>query len=264
MRSSIPQTMSRHKCTALCLIWALSSIVLAQPAFEVASVKRHDPKAQTVSPPTCEKNRFRSIAFQPLEVLMWAYDLRFDQFLALEASLPPWARLEGYDIEAVANEQMTASQCKQAVQGLFLDRFKMKSHWKTITNSPRYELRVASKGHKLKPINPTDTGCGAHISWEGQERPCDGYQMPPAPKRGMSMTELARLLSRYTSQYPILDLTGLSGEYNIDLSFTTHSANLRYPLLEKALQEQLGLVMRLSKGDADLLIVDSIDRPTAN
>lgn len=258
--------MSRGKCTAwsLCLTWALSSIALAQPSFEVASVKRHDPKDQTLSPPTCENNRFRARGSPILELLYWAYDLRGYQFSALEASLPSWARTEGYDIEAVANEQMAASRCKQAVQGLVLERFKMQSHWKKITNSPGYELRVASKGHKLKPVSPTDTGCGVHISWEGQERPCDRYQMPFAPKRAMSMTELARVLSIYTGQYPVRDLTGLSGEYKIDLSFTTRSNNLEYPLLEKALQEQLGLVMRSAKGDVDVLIVDSIDRPTAN
>lgn len=258
--------MSRCKFTAwsLCLTWALSSIALAQPSFEVASVKRHDPNDQTFSPPTCENNRFRVTASPILEVLAWAYDLRFDQFLALEASLPPWARTGAFDIDAVAKEQMTASQCRQAVQGLFLDRFKLKSHWKKVTNSPGYVLRVASKGHKLKPVSPTDTGCGVHISWEGKERPCDHYQWPFAPKRGMSVTELARVLSIYTGQYPVRDLTGISGEYKINLSFTTRSNNLQYPTLEQALQSQLGLVMRSSKVDADLLIVDSIDLPTAN
>ena len=187
-----------------------------------------------------------------------------DQFYALEASLPPWARTEGYDVDAVANSQMTASQCKKAVQGLFLDRFKMKSHWKTVADSPSYELRVAAKGHKLKPVSPTDTGCGVHISWQGQERPCDRYQWPFAPKRGISMTEFARVISIYTSHSPVRDLTGLSGEYKIDLSFTTRSDNLQYPLLEQAVQAQLGLVMRPAKGDADFLIVDSIDRPAAN
>lgn len=266
MWSKILQAMSRCKCTAwsLCLTWALSSIALAQPSFEVASVKRHDPRDQTGSPPTCENTRFKARGLPILEALAWAYDLRMDQFLALEASLPSWARTEGYDIEAVANEQMAASRCKQAVQALFLDRFKMKSHWKKITNSPGYELRVASKGHKLKPVSPMDTGCGVHISWEGQERPCDHYQWPFAPKRGMTMTELARVLSIYTSKYPVRDLTGLSGEYKIDLSFTTRSTNLQYPSLEQALPEQLGLVMRSSKSDADVLIVDSIDKPTAN
>src|ERR1035437_4911920 len=174
MRSSMLQTMSHCKFTAwsICLTWALSSIALAQPSFEVASVKPHDPKTQTYSPPTCEKNRFRAIASPILEVLAWAHDLRPDQSLVLDASLPPWARTEGYDIEAVASEQLAAPQCKQAVQRLFLDRFQMKSHWKKITNSPGYELRVAPKGHKLKPASPTDTGCGVHISWEGPGRPC--------------------------------------------------------------------------------------------
>jgi uncharacterized protein (TIGR03435 family) len=267
MRSLIIAIMSRCGCTAwsLCLTWALSSIALAQPSFEAASVKRHDPKDQTgFIPPTCENNRFKFRAMPIMQVLAWAYDVRTDQYLALDASLPSWARLEAYDIEAVSNKQMTTSQCRQAVQALLVDRFRMKSHWKVITNSPGYELRVAPKGHNLKPVSPTDTGCGVHISWEGQERPCDRYQMPFAPKRGMTMTELAKVLSIYTRQYPVRDLTGLGGEYKIGLSFTTQSANLQYPLLEQALQDQLGLAMRLAKFDLDVLIVDSIDRPTDN
>ena len=80
----------------------------------------------------------------------------------------------------------------------------------------------------------------------------------------MSMTDLARILSRYTRQYPVRDLTGLNDEYKINLSFTTRPDSLQYPTLEGALQGQLGLVLRLTKGDADVLIVDSIERPTAN
>jgi uncharacterized protein (TIGR03435 family) len=258
--------MSRCKLIArcLCLTSALTSIALAQPSFEVASVKRHDPKNPTFSPPTCENNRFTSRGPGVLQILAWAYDLRSLQFFTLEESLPPWTRTEGYDIEAVAHSQMTASECRQAVQRLFLDRFKMKSHWKRIPDAPGYDLTVSPKGHKLKPLSPTDTGCGVHIALQGDERECDRYQWPFAVKRGMSMAEFVRVLSIYTSHNPVRDKTGLSGEYKISLSFTTRQDNTQYPLLEQALLSQLGLVMRPSKADADVLIVDSIDRPTAN
>jgi uncharacterized protein (TIGR03435 family) len=266
MQSSILEIVSRSQSTSwpLCLGFVLSSVVLAQPSFDVASVKQHAANDHSFSPPTCTNNRFRSAGSPILEVLAWAYDLRFDQFLALEASLPPWARTGAFDIEAVANEQMTASQCRQAVQGLFLDRFKLKSHWKKVVNAPGYVISVAANGHRLKPVSSTDTGCGVHISWEGKERPCDRYQWPLATKRGMSTTELARVLSLYVGRYPVRDLTGLTGEYKIDLSFTTHSDNLQYPTLEQALQSQLGLVIRSSKIDAEYLIADSIELPDAN
>lgn len=81
-----------------------------------------------------------------MEILVWAHDMRHDQFVALDATLPSWARIDGYDIEAVANAPLTAPQCRQLIQALFTDRFRMKSHWKTIPNSPVFELRVASRG----------------------------------------------------------------------------------------------------------------------
>jgi uncharacterized protein (TIGR03435 family) len=248
----------------LCLTLTLSSIALAQPSFEVASVKPHDPKDVNGVPANCENNRFSARRDSILGLLTWAHDLRMDQILALEASLPPWARTDGYDVEAIVSKRMDAAQCKQAVQGLIVDRFKMKSHWKTIPNSPGYDLTVEPKGHKLKPADPTDTGCGVHISYEGQERPCNRYQFPFAVKRSIGMEQFANVLSIYMSRYPVRNKTGLSGEYKIDLSFTKRSDHPQYLPLEMALQKQLGLVLRSSKADANVLIVDSIERPAAN
>lgn len=249
----------------LCLaIAALSSAVLGQSSFDVSSVKRHDPADRTFSPPACTNNRFTVRTLPVAELLTWAYDLRYDQFLALEPSLPDWARMEPYDIEAAADKPLAEARCKLMVQQMLSDRFKMKSHWKTITNAPGYELRVAPKGHKLQPVSTTDVGCGVHISFRGQERPCDRYQFPMAPKRAMSMKELAQVLSNYTSREPIRDMTGLSGEYKINLSFALRSDDPQYPSMETALQEQLGLVMRRTSGDSEVLVVDSIERPTAN
>jgi uncharacterized protein (TIGR03435 family) len=152
-----------------------------------------------------------------------------------------------YDIQA-SGKAVSEADCRRMVQQLFPSRFRMRSHWKRITNTPGFELTVAPKGHRLKPVTPTDTGCGVHISWQGQERPCDRYQWPLATKRAMTMAELARVLSNYKSRSPVVDRTGLTGEYKINLSFTTRSDDPQYPSLETALQEQLGLVLRQSKG----------------
>jgi uncharacterized protein (TIGR03435 family) len=150
------------------------------------------------------------------------------------------------------------------VQQLFSDRFQIRVHWKRVANSPGYELRVSPKGHKLKAVSWTDTGCGVHISYRSQERPCDRYQWPFRPKRAMSMKELATVLTIYMRDSPVRDLTGLMGEYKINLSFALRSDDPQYPSLDTALQEQLGLVLRRANGDVDILIVDSIARPTAN
>ncbi|MEP7355273.1 MAG: TIGR03435 family protein [Acidobacteriota bacterium] len=250
--------------------WLLCSCIVVLPlmaqgpaSFDVSSVKLHDHQETDIVVPACENNRFISHGMPMSEIFRWAYDLRSDQFLALSASLPAWA-MELYNIDAVAGKAVPVSQCKLMVQQLLVTRFKMTAHWKKITNSPSYELRVAPKGPKLKAVTPADTGCGVHISYRGQERPCDRYQMPFAPKRAITMTDLARVLSIYTSSRPVIDLTGLVGEYKLTLSFALRSDDPEYPSLQTALKEQLGLELRDSKGDVDIMIVDRFERPTAN
>lgn len=255
--------LKRASCLLYIAILSLPSAMLGQ-SFEVSSVRPHDRQDRNFSPPTCTNGRFNVRALPVAELLAWAYDLRNDQFLALEDRLPAWARMELYDIQAVAGKTISEAECKRMVQQLFSNRFRLRSHWKKTTKAPGYELTVAPKGHKLKPVTAADTGCGVHISWQGQERPCERYQFPLAPKRAMSMKELAQVLSLYRSEAPVVDRTGLNGEYKINLSFTTRPSDPQYPSLETALQEQLGLVLRQSKGDVDLLIVDNIERPSAN
>src|SRR5262249_44021377 len=116
------------------ILWSLIYCVAtaaAQPAFDVASIKRHDPQDRTFNPPTCANGRFLSRLMPVQEVLTWAYDLRMDQFAALETSLVTWARYEPYDIEATFASPFTDAQCKQMVRQLLADRFQMKSHWQT-------------------------------------------------------------------------------------------------------------------------------------
>jgi len=252
---------SLFKLLVLC---GLSFAAAAQNRFEVASIKQHDPKDTAFAPPNCNGDRFIVRGVPILSVLMWAYDLRLDQYGTLEASLPTWARVMFYDIEGVAGRSLSEPQCKLLVQDLFGDRFKMTFHWKTVKNSPAYELSVGPKGHKLVPAADADQGCGVHISPAGRERPCDRYQWPLALKRAITMPELAQVLSNYSGD-PLFDHTGLVGEFKIkELSFAVRPNDPTYPSLQTALQEQLGLVMRPTRRDLDVLIVDSIERPTPN
>lgn len=248
----------------VCIFLASASIVPAQSAFEVVSVKPHDPKNRNYGYPTCENKRFRSIGTPMMSVFEWAYGLRSTHISALEASLPAWARYDPFDIEAIASERMTESTCRQLVKQTLASRFNVKSHWKTVRDAPRYELVLGPKGHKLKPVSTTDSGCGVHLIFNGQEVPCDRFQWPLAIKRAMSMVELAQALSNFSDR-PIVDMTGLKGEYKVTLSFSfmrpEHPDHLP---LDRALPAQLGLVLRSGKGDIDFLIVDRIDKPSAN
>jgi len=75
------------------------------------------------------------------------------------------------------------------------------------------------------------------------------------------MTELGR---------PIVDATGLTGEFNIDLEFAFRGPGqpprdpLEGPTLFMALQEQLGLKLESARLAVDTLVVDSAERPGEN
>ena len=68
------------------------------------------------------------------------------------------------------------------------------------------------------------------------------------------------------------DKTGLTGNYDFKLVFRPSGAPPRAagappddrPNLFTALEEQLGLKLVASRGVVDVLVVDSIDRPTEN
>ena len=77
----------------------------------------------------------------------------------------------------------------------------------------------------------------------------------------------------------VIDMTGLKGNYDIDLEWTADEGAI--PFLEgssdlvpppdplgqtilTALKEQLGLKIESRKAPVDVIVIDRVDRPTAN
>ena len=94
---------------------------------------------------------------------------------------------------------------------------------------------------------------------------------------GMPLTQLATTLSQIVGRV-VQDQTGLSGQYDFELSFTPEQmpqgpppgANAPQlppidpngPSLFTALQEQLGLKLESTKGSVDVLVIDRVEPPT--
>ena len=78
------------------------------------------------------------------------------------------------------------------------------------------------------------------------------------------------LMMLYEVQRPLVNQTGLTGRYDFDLKFTKDlqaatvaDANAA-PGLFTAVQEQMGLRLDAVKAPAPVLVVDAIERPSAN
>ena len=80
------------------------------------------------------------------------------------------------------------------------------------------------------------------------------------------MSDLVRTLTPYLGQgSPVLDRTGLTGQYDYDLEFVQNplaespSAGVS---IETALREQLGLRTERQRAPMDVLVIESAERPT--
>ena len=75
---------------------------------------------------------------------------------------------------------------------------------------------------------------------------------------------------------PILDKTGLAGHYNFDLEWTRDETQFGgrippakvdtapKPDLFYALQQQLGLRLKAARGLVDVVVIDRVEKPSAN
>jgi uncharacterized protein (TIGR03435 family) len=79
------------------------------------------------------------------------------------------------------------------------------------------------------------------------------------------MASFADVLAREVDR-PVRDLTGLDGKYDIRLEFTERMAvglpSQSAPELFTALTEQLGLKLESARGPVEVLVIDSVERPT--
>jgi uncharacterized protein (TIGR03435 family) len=84
---------------------------------------------------------------------------------------------------------------------------------------------------------------------------------------GGEVSRLAKELREFV-RTPVSDATGLTGTFDIDLSWdaaplSADTAETR-PSLANALEDQLGLKLQPTKAIVEVLVIDRIERPTPN
>jgi uncharacterized protein (TIGR03435 family) len=205
-------------------------------------------------------------------------------------------RGDRYDIVAKVPPGTTKEQLSFMLQNLLKERFKMTLHHEAKEQAV-YEMVVGKNGSKLRDAAPLDP---AAAPFRAAARDKDGFPDIPAglsllsvvagPRelrltaRMKTVAELCRVLEGYVDR-PILDKTGLAGNYDFKLAFSNDrtggavaspptqdaAANPVVPANDlglsffDAVQAQLGLKLESNKASIDNLIIDHIDRvPTDN
>ena len=165
-----------------------------------------------------------------------------------------------FDVQAKAEDpsKTTEKQLLTMLQNLLVERFQLKFHYEN-KDVPGFGL-FASKSPKLKASTADEPG----MSFRGPNgekwgKPAGGPTISMTARK-FSMPQLAQILTFAGSPGPVVDHTGLNGEYDFDLSWDEENG----PVLSTALRQQLGLEIKPEKVQVSTLIVDSAEKPSAN
>jgi uncharacterized protein (TIGR03435 family) len=209
---------------------------------------------------------------------------------------PSWFTSDRYDIDAKmqasvadALQKLTPAQRtiarQQMLQALLADRFKL-SIRRATSELPVYSLVISKNGSRIKPANSGDAYLDGLRDREGHARGA-GATMIGVNNGALTLTgqavpiaNLIKLLAPYVDR-PIVDKTGLTGNFDFYLQFTANQGSLQAsggdgssgappssdtnaPYLLTAVQEQLGLKLESSRGPVEMIVIDRVEKPSGN
>jgi uncharacterized protein (TIGR03435 family) len=277
----------------------LAALVSGQsaPVFEVASVKRSpDPPFGFPGLLLQPGGRATSPGTNVRQLILVAYGL---QDLQLSGG-PSWIGSDLYAIDARAGADATRARVRLMVKSLLAERFQLVAHLEK-RELPALALVLANRDGRLGPrLRRSGPDCAPIRTPEGVPPP---PPPPPGPGgdfnpvlpqdpigptcgyisfpgwlsgRRLTMAHFVAALTQLTRR-PVLDETGLSGDFDLDVTFTPDqpvalngaaappslSQSDRPPLLT-AIQEDLGLKLETRRRDVDVLVIDRIERPSEN
>ena len=231
-----------------------------RPTFEVASVKRSAGDEFPDAKPRRSGGRVMMHDIRVATAVIYAYHLAGGAMttsyqLAGNLQMPDgW---EEYDIDAIAPGLSSDDDLRLMFQVLLEERFKLRYHWES-RKLALYDLTIAKKGPKLIPGDPSRKDTGHRRSAEPE----------PGVSRLAGSGSIEDLVGALSARLesPVQNLTGLRGGwYDFDVPFarditvTTVAANL-----VTAVEEELGLKLKRSKGPVPVLVVERLERPTEN
>jgi bla regulator protein blaR1 len=257
--------MSPARALALTVI---SAAFGSAQSFDVATIKPNAESDNRVMIRLQPGGRFTASGMNLKHLIGQAYDVRDFQI----SGGPGWISSDRWEINAKAEglpERVAPGALRPYLKSLLEDRFKLRTHTET-KEMPVYALVVSKNGPKLSAAQDS-SGPGPMIRMgRGQ---LDG--------RRMAMSMLAQQLAQQLGR-PVIDKTGLTGQYDIILNWTPEpgqgggpfggppppdaiqAADSSGPSIFTALQEQLGLRLESQKGPVPILVIDSVEKPSEN
>ena len=229
----------------------------ADPDWDVVTVKP--------SAPTSDKGDYMDVhgrhwTFQreTLDLMLGvAFNLQKKQIVGE----PDWAKTDQWDVDGLSDTdgEPDLKQLQIMMRKVLIERFGLKQHNEQ-REMPVFAITVAKGGPKLTE-NTSDPDGTMDQNGSGG----NGWHLSQFSNAAMS--DLALILNFFVDR-PVVDQTGLKGRYDFKLKWLTDDSHATDPNappgLFTAIQEQLGLKLEPIKAQATVLVIDKVDRPSAN
>jgi uncharacterized protein (TIGR03435 family) len=235
--------------------------------FEVATLKASEPGGRGGGiRPTPGGERYEATNCTLKTMMMVAYRVKPDQI----TGGPGWVETDRFDMKAKPEHPSNGEELHAMLRNLFADRFELKIHHEK-KELPVYALTVDKSGPKLKVHAEGNAG----DVWIDQS--VEGIVQVKMKGVFCPMEYLAFRLAQLMDR-PVIDLTGLKGNYDFDLAYTRElppgipeRASLNGVAIDTsgatvftALKQQLGLDLKAQKGPVDIIVIDHVAKPADN
>jgi len=257
------------------------------PKFEVASIKPVEARSDATRTRWLPGGRADLHNVTVEELMVNAWHLFPDQIV----DAPSWIRTAAYDISAKPETAAKAGEVNLMMQALLKDRFRLAIHHETRT-LPIYAMVMARKDGTPGPslVKSKEGGCVVRTPGSPPPPPPDpakpstrwcGLLMMRPRKLNGAAVPIVVLAEQFSLRLgrTVIDMTGLKGNYDIDLEWTSDEG--AFPFLEGSpdpvsppdpngqtildgLKEQLGLKIESRRAPVDVIVIDHVERPSAN
>jgi uncharacterized protein (TIGR03435 family) len=192
------------------------------PTFEVASVKPSSPNPPTISslgglrlPP----GRWRALRLNLVHLIGLAYPEH--RFAGRVIGGPAWVRKDIFDIEARMDPTISLAEVGPLVARLLADRFALRTHTEQRAVDV-YLLKMARDDGRLGPqLKRSDPACVEAKTARQLPPECRG--VPPVSGEmnlpTNQMADFLTLLAISGIDRPVLDRTGLAGNFDLRLAY---------------------------------------------
>lgn len=241
----------------------------AHPKADVATIKPSQPGARGKGF-GFQGTHFRTFNFNVNDMIAIGFGLHAKQIIGA----PDWLATDLYDVDCVPDVpgRPNIKQMGDILQSLMIDRFALKYHREQRELSV-YAIQLAPGGPKMK-----ETTAAAN------DPQGFGFRgLGDLIVRNMSMKDFAFGMQSAVTDRPVVDQTGLTGRYDFTLKWTPDDSQFAQfrdavpptppgtgdnpnapPSLYTASQETLGLKFTATKAMDDVIVIDHIEKPSAN